>query len=93
MKEVKIRRPSSHLPNPLQNPSPPKPPSFPDQRQALLAEAAPYRNEANGRRAAMGLTDEDAMLDELERRLGIQEIDSLFATERSQIAGFAVGRG
>jgi hypothetical protein len=43
--------------------------SFEEERRALLAEAAPYLKQAIDPLIAMGLTDEDAWLEELERRV------------------------
>jgi hypothetical protein len=102
MKEVKNPTPPVEVAPPpivVQTPKPPKPPvtptspTFEEQRRALLAEAAPYRKETTDRLNAMGITDEDAMLDEFERRLGILDAEGPFAPERSQFVDFAVGRG
>jgi len=79
-------------PKPRDLPKAPAPPSFEEQRRALLAEAAPYRNEAINRLNAIGIVDEDAMLDELERRLGLLDSSGFPVPDRSQFASFAVGR-
>jgi hypothetical protein len=62
--------------------------SFEEERRAILAESAPYRNEVINGLVAMGLTDEDAWLDELERRIEARSV----VTERTQFADFGVGR-
>ena len=48
----------------------PASPSFEEQRRALQAEVAPIRRAVTDRLVAMGLDDEDAWLEELERRVG-----------------------
>ena len=47
----------------------PPSPSLEEERRSLLAEAAPIRAEVIDGLRAMGLDDEDAWIDELERRL------------------------
>jgi hypothetical protein len=70
----------------------PKVSSFEDERRALLAEAAPFVKQATDRLIAMGLTDEDAWLEQLER-----EVEAGFGqfsvTERTQFGGVPVGQG
>jgi hypothetical protein len=66
-------------------------PSFEEERRALLAEVAPVRSAVIDRLGSMGLDDEDAWLDELERRIGAMPESrgrSLPpATERTQFGG------
>jgi hypothetical protein len=99
MKELKnstpppvVVAPTPVIAQPPKPPAAPTPPSLQEERRALLAEAAPYRKEATDRLIAQGFTDENAMLDELERRLGILDAEGPFAPERSQFVDFAVGR-
>ena len=74
-------------------------PSFEEERRALLAEAAPMRAAVIEELRAMGLEDEDAWIEELERRLAAgpefrfpgDEFDpgtaGPLATERTQFGG------
>jgi hypothetical protein len=79
-------------PKPPEKPIVPTQPTFKEQRQAVVAEAAPDRNEPNLARTAMDLLDEDALFNELERRMGILDAEGPFAPERTQFVDFAVGR-
>jgi len=77
-------------------------PSFEEERRALLAEAAPLRLAVIDRLGPMGLDDEDAWLEELERRTDAMpesrtpgdEFDPSptrrFATERTQFGRTSV---
>ena len=70
-------------------PRPRRPASFEEERRALLAEAAPLRSAIVDRRGPMDLDDEDAWLDELERRIDHPRprILPAPATERTQFGG------
>jgi hypothetical protein len=52
----------------VKRPAVPASPSFEEERRALLAEAAPYFKAATDDLIAMGLVDEDAWFEELERQ-------------------------
>jgi hypothetical protein len=65
-------------------------PSFEEERRALRAEAAPYLKQATDSLIAMGITDEDAWLEELERRVEMATGGQRYAPERSQIGGVPV---
>jgi hypothetical protein len=105
MREVKAKAPEPNVAEPTpavvepswarkQAVAPPSP-TFEEERRAVLAEAAPYRQEVVDRLVAMGLVDEDAWLDELERRLEAQydlAPGRAGATERTQFADVAIGR-
>jgi len=77
-------------PKPRQTPVAPPTSSFEEQRRALQAEAAPYRQAATDHLASLGFVDEDAMLDELERRQGLMEGGAYSRAERTQ-SGVPVG--
>jgi hypothetical protein len=62
--------------------------SFEAERRALLAEAAPYRDQVIDGLESKDSGDEDAWLDELQRRIEARPL----VTERSQFADFALGR-
>jgi hypothetical protein len=88
---------------PQKPPEPPKSParpSFEDERRALMAEVAPIRDAMIEELVALGFEDEDAWIEELERRSArfasrsgdfIPVSAGRSATERSQFGGVAVG--
>lgn len=57
----------------------PSTPSFEDQRRALKEEAAPFVQHVTDQLRAEGFVDEDAWLDELERRMEAWEVSRGFA--------------
>jgi hypothetical protein len=90
MKELKDQAEVAPAPIPAPTPRPvarpaPSPP-IEEERRALLAEAAPYVAAVTDQLRAMGLVDEDAWIEELERRVE----GGPFATERSRSGGPAV---
>ena len=59
--------------------SDPSTPSFEEQRRALKEEAAPFVQHVTDQLRAEGFVDEDAWLDELERRMEAWEVSRGFA--------------
>ena len=69
----------------------PSEPTFEERRRALQAEAAPIRQMVTDRLRSMGLDDEDAWLEELERRVEAGPA-GYRVTERTQFSGTATER-
>jgi hypothetical protein len=110
MKEVKGQAPTPAVapaPKPIivapPRPVAPPKPSFEEQRRALQAEGAPLRKAALDPLIAMGLSDEDAWLDALEKRIeALHSLPDSYvavaagsprspAPERTQFGGVAAG--
>jgi hypothetical protein len=71
---------------PKRKPAAPDKPTYEERRRALQAEAAPIRQIAIDRLRAMGINDEDAWLEELERRVAAGPAGYRL-TERTQFGG------
>jgi hypothetical protein len=63
----------------------PSSPTFEEERRALQELAAPWRSQVTEELVSMGLEDEDAWLDELERRIETMPGGRSLATERTQL--------